>query len=123
MKHKFPELQAHYKLWLSLKNGNGILGDGKWQLLCNIHKLGSISKAAEALGISYRKAWGDLKKVESLLNFHVIERQRGGPAGGSSILTEAGSNIIKAYSKFHSEFDTSFLKAFKKFNDQVRLIS
>jgi molybdate transport system regulatory protein len=115
MKHKLPELKAHYKLWLSLKNGEGILGDGKWLLLRTIEEVGSISKAAIKLDISYRKAWGDLKKVEDLLGIPVIERHRGGQAGGSSVLTEQGVNLIKAYAKFHNDFDSSFKKSFDKF--------
>ena len=115
MKHKLPELKAHYKLWLSLKNGEGILGDGKWLLLRTIEEVGSISKAAVKLEISYRKAWGDLKKVEDLLGIPVIERHRGGQAGGSSVLTEQGVNLIKAYAKFHNDFDSSFKKSFDRF--------
>ena len=105
MKQKLPELKAHYKLWLSLKNGEGILGDGKWLLLRTIEEVGSISKAAIKLDISYRKAWGDLKKVEDLLGIPVIERHRGGQAGGSYVLTEQGVHLIKAYAKFHNYFD------------------
>jgi molybdate transport system regulatory protein len=122
MKHKLPELKAHYKLWLSLKNGEGILGDGKWLLLRTIEEVGSISKAAVKLDISYRKAWGDLKKVEDLLGIPVIERHRGGQAGGSSVLTEQGVNLIKAYAKFHNDFDSSFKKSFDKFIKDISSI-
>ncbi|MFH0866042.1 MAG: LysR family transcriptional regulator [Bacteroidota bacterium] len=122
MKHKLPELKAHYKLWLSLKNGEGILGDGKWRLLKAIEEFGSISKAATQLGISYRKAWGDLKKVEEMLTFPVIDKHRGGFAGGSSVLTEQGIHLIKAYAKFHNDFDSSFRKSFDKFIKEISSI-
>jgi len=122
MKQKLPELKAHYKLWLSLKNGEGILGDGKWLLLRTIEEVGSISKAAIKLEISYRKAWGDLKKVEDLLGIPVIERHRGGQAGGSSVLTEQGVILIKAYAKFHNDFDSSFKKSFNKFIKDISSI-
>jgi molybdate transport repressor ModE-like protein len=122
MKQKLPELKAHYKLWLSLKNGEGILGDGKWRLLKAIEEYGSISQAAINLGISYRKAWGDLKKVEELLGIQVIERLRGGATGGSSVLTEQGINLIKAYAKFHNDFDSLFKKSFDKFMKEISSI-
>jgi molybdate transport system regulatory protein len=122
MKQKLPELKAHYKLWLSLKNGEGILGDGKWLLLRTIEEVGSISKAAVKLEISYRKAWGDLKKVEDLLGIPVIERHRGGQAGGSSVLTDQGIHLIKAYAKFHNDFDSSFKKSFEKFIKEISSI-
>lgn len=119
MKHKLPELQAHYKLWLSLKNGDGILGDGKWRLLKAIEEFGSISKAAIDLGISYRKAWGDLKKVEELLGVAVIEKHRGGQAGGSSVITPQGLSLIKAYTRFHNDFGNAFQRSFEKFLREI----
>jgi molybdate transport system regulatory protein len=119
MKHKLPELKAHYKLWLSLKNGDGILGDGKWRLLKAIEEFGSISKAAVNLGISYRKAWGDLKKAEELLGLSVIEKHRGGQSGGSSAITPQGSNLIKAYTRFHNDFENAFQRSFEKFLHEI----
>jgi molybdate transport system regulatory protein len=119
MNHNIPELKAHYKLWLSLKNDEGILGDGKWRLLKAIEEFGSISKAAINLGISYRKAWGDLKKVEELLGMTVIERHRGGQLGGSSIITDQGMYLIKAYTRFHNEFESFFQKSFSKFQKEI----
>jgi molybdate transport system regulatory protein len=119
MKPKIPELKAHYKLWLSLKNGDGILGDGKWRLLKAIEEHGSISKAAINLGISYRKAWGDLKKAEELLGISVIEKHRGGQSGGNSVITEQGMKLIKAYTHFHNEFDSFFQKSFTKFHNEI----
>ena len=119
--HKLPELQAHYKIWLSLKNGDGILGDGKWQLLSKINELGSISKAAEAIGISYRKAWGNLKKMEVLLNIPIIQKQRGGAKGGGcTVLTENGIKIITIYSKFHNNIELSFNNTFRKFLTELK---
>ncbi|MGD0711805.1 MAG: LysR family transcriptional regulator [Bacteroidales bacterium] len=122
MKQKLPELEAHYKLWLSLKNGDGILGDGKWRLLKAIDEFGSISKAAINLKISYRKAWGDLKKAEELLGIAIIEKHRGGSSGGSSMLTEQGINLIKSYTRFHNEFDSSLKKSFKMFLKEISAI-
>ncbi|HNW98374.1 MAG TPA: LysR family transcriptional regulator [Bacteroidales bacterium] len=119
MKSKIPELEAHYKLWLSLKNGEGILGDGKWHLLRAIEEYGSISKAAINLGISYRKAWGDLKKIEELLGISVIEKHRGGQLGGSSMITKQGLELIKAYTRFHNEFEIFFQKSFIKFHNEI----
>lgn len=119
MKQKLPELKAHYKLWLSLKNGDGILGDGKWRLLKAVEEYGSISKAAVQLGISYRKAWGDLKKAEELLGIPVIEKHRGGQLGGSSVITPQGINLIKAYTRFHNDFENAFQRSFEKFLHEI----
>ena len=117
---KLPEFHAHYKLWLSLKNGDGILGDGKWQLLLAIHKFGSISKAATVLDISYRKAWGDIRKVESMLGINIVEKTRGGAVGGCTILTSKGEMLVKAFSKFHLDFEKLFKGLSKEFELQVK---
>ena len=56
------------KLWISSDEAEGVFGDGKWRLLEAIEKDGSLNAASRSLGISYRKAWGDLKKAESCLD-------------------------------------------------------
>ena len=70
------------KLWLSSSDDEGIFGDGKWRLLRAIERESSLSAAAKALHISYRKAWGDLKKAEECLGIKFIEKHRGGDHGG-----------------------------------------
>ena len=119
MKTKLQELKARYKLWLTLDSGEGVLGDGKWILLQTIDELGSITKAVEKLGISYRKAWGNLRKMEQLLDVPIIQKQRGGASGGSTTLTPQGTILIKAYKKFHNEFEKSFTKSFDKFMKEI----
>ena len=119
MASKLSDLKANYKLWLTLENGEGVLGDGKWLLLKTIEEMGSITKAVEKLGISYRKAWGDLRKMEQMLDVSIIEKQRGGATGGSTKLTPQGIFIIRAYTKFHNEFEQSFRKSFNKFMKEL----
>jgi molybdate transport system regulatory protein len=111
----YEGISLHYKIWLTLKSGEGIMGDGKWLLLKTIDKLGSLKAAADELKISYRKAWGELKKIESFINIPVLERQRGGKDGGNTILTDEGKKIVKAYDKFHKETNVKIEKAFEKF--------
>ena len=118
------KLSAKFKLWVSTENSEGVFGDGKWRLLKAIEDKGSLKKAAEYLNISYRKAWGDLKKAEEGLGVKFIERTRGGQHGGKSILTTEGKNWIKAYSSFRQDIkkkvDKSldiFLKRLSNEND------
>ena len=62
------KLRARFKLWLSTKDVEGVFGDGKWRLLKSIDAEGSLKAASESLRISYRKAWGDLKKAQDALD-------------------------------------------------------
>ncbi len=117
---KKADISIHYKIWMESPDGRGIMGDGKWRLLQAIEKRGSLSAAAVALGISYRKAWGDLKKAETLLGFELIDRHRGGAAGGASNLTEYGKKWLAHYISFHQRMDKAFEKEMKIFLNKLK---
>jgi molybdate transport system regulatory protein len=108
------KLSARFKLWLSSKDVEGIFGDGKWRLLKEIDSGGSLNAASKTLRISYRKAWGDLKKAQETLNVTLVEKRRGGITGGQSALTEQGRKWVKAYARFRSDIETAVEKAYKK---------
>jgi len=106
------------RLWLSLSN-EGVFGRGKWQLLDAIHSQGSLQAAADTLGISYRKAWGDLRKAEKALGISLVERHRGGSAGGDSSLTEDGKRWWREYARFQEEVDIQVAKAFARWTKRM----
>ncbi len=108
-KNSLP-VTIHYKIWFESANGEGIMGDGKWLLLETIDKRGSLSAAALELGISYRKAWGDIKKAELLLGSELLVKQRGGSLGGTSTLTDYARKWLAFYKEFHRKMDDIFLK-------------
>jgi len=107
-------LRARFKLWLSTKDAEGVFGDGKWRLLKSIDTEGSLKAASQSLRISYRKAWGDLKKAQQCLNVTLVEKQRGGIQGGRTALTEQGKKWVNAYTKFRSDIEKAVEKAYKK---------
>ncbi len=118
-KTNYENTAIHYKIWLSTIKGEGIMGDGKWRLLKTIDEKGSLKAASENLGISYRKAWGDIKKAEKLLGFELTEKHRGGKHGGNSILTENGGRLVEAYKELHKKINISIEKAFVEFKDRL----
>ncbi len=95
-----PDLRPNCRLWLYCAEHPGVFGDGKVRLLQEIDRCGCLRQAARHLEVSYRKAWGDVKKAEECLGVQLIERSRGGKAGGQSILTAEGRRWIEAYSAF-----------------------
>ena len=97
------KLRARFKLWLSTKAAEGVFGDGKWRLLKAVAEYGSLQAASEALEISYRKAWGDLKKCQETLGIALVEKERGGNKGGRTELTNKGKQWIQGYSKFRAD--------------------
>jgi len=106
-------LTPKLKLWLSSEDVEGVFGDGKWRLLQAIEREGSLRAATDALGISYRKAWGDLRKAEKALGIRFIERHRGGSEGGESHLTEAGKQWLAAYGRLRSKVEQAVENEFK----------
>ncbi len=112
-------IQFNYKIWLSDKDGNGILGDGKWQILKTIEETGSLTAACKKLGLTYRRTWGDLKKIEQMLGFALLEKSRGGAEGGMSQLSPSGKKLVAAFDEFHKQVDGTINKAFEVFKRQL----
>jgi len=111
----YSNIRLNYKIWLSTDNGESILGDGKWQILKAIEKHGSLMAATEALGLTYRRTWGNLKKIEKILGIPLLEKSRGGASGGSTQLTREGKKLVAAFDKFHTKNDKLLIKAFDEF--------
>jgi len=109
------KLTVRFKLWLNARDAEGVFGDGKWRLLKAIDAEGSLKAASETLHISYRKAWGDLKKAEDSLNIALVERQRGGSIGGQTRLTERGKKWVDAYAKFRSDIEKVVEKSYERY--------
>ena len=120
---KYSNIRINYKLWMSSENGDAIIDDDKWQMLISIQKLGSLKAAADNENISYRKAWGDIRKMEAILGFQLVEKHRGGKSGGVTILTNEGTRLTAAYISFHEEFQRNVdetIRKFKKILKQVQ---
>ena len=108
------KLKARFKLWLSSRDVEGVFGDGKWRLLKAIDEEGSLNAASKSLQISYRKAWGDLKKAQDALGVNLVEKQRGGVLGGRTTLTRQGKQWVEAYTRFRGDIEKAVEKAYLK---------
>ncbi len=111
-------MELKLKMWLVGGDedsiGGGAFGDGRYHLLREIGRQGSLRKAAERLGISYRKAWGDVRSAERHLGFELITRHRGGRGGGTSVLTERAKELLEAYSKTKAGLEKMAQKQYEK---------
>ena len=59
-------MQVKSKIWLE-EDGELVFGEGKYRLLKEISKTGSLNKAAANLNINYRKCWAQVKIIEERL--------------------------------------------------------
>ncbi|MFH1709175.1 MAG: LysR family transcriptional regulator [Planctomycetota bacterium] len=91
------------KLWITNDRREGVFGEGKFRLLHDVELCGSLRQAAAANNISYRKAWGDIRKAEERLNVPLLRRERGGSGGGSSTITPQAAALLEAYGRFRDE--------------------
>ncbi len=107
-----PKPFPKYKLWITKGDVRSVFGDGKYALLDAIRATGSIRKAADAIGISYRKAWGDLRTAEQGMGIRLIEKIRGGRDGGMTRLTDSCVRIMDAYSRFRKAVDRKITSSF-----------
>jgi molybdate transport system regulatory protein len=92
MKAKTPTVRMH--LWLESENGLHF-GLGRALLLAKIQEHGSLRRAAEELGMSYRAAWGKIKKSEEILGVKLITQ--GGSKKEGCQLSEAGQRFMESY--------------------------
>lgn len=90
-------------LRLGLQLGAEIDGDTLCRLLEAIAREGSLNRATQYLGISYRAAWALLNRAEAQLGLALVVRQAGGPAGGGARLTAAGEELLAGYRRLQAE--------------------
>jgi molybdate transport system regulatory protein len=104
-----PKPHAHIRLDFS---GTCSLGPGKIGLLEGIQRHGSLSAAARALGMSYRRAWLLLHNTNGCFQQAVVELSVGGKDGGGTSLTDFGRRLVAGYRAFEAAVDVLAADAF-----------
>jgi molybdate transport system regulatory protein len=100
---------AHIRLDFT---GTCSIGPGKIGLLEGIERSGSLSAAARALGMSYRRAWLLLHDTNEGFHRPVVELSVGGRDGGGTQLTEFGRRLVADYRAFEAAVDALAADAF-----------
>jgi molybdate transport system regulatory protein len=116
---KYYDVFLDYKVWLTHRERGDHLDDHLVSLLSEIKKGGSIRAAADQLGLSYRKAWGDIREAEGFLGFQLLEKVRGGKDGGLSRLTAEGDHLVEAFRQLHEGINQSIHDITKRFFHQL----
>ncbi len=105
-------VQIKGRLWLE-KDGEVVAGNGKVGLLKMIEEQGSIQKAAEKYGMSYRHAWGIVQKMERRSGIKLVQTQVGGKEGGGAQVTLQGKRLLEQYDAFRKGLDQAVASKFK----------
>lgn len=82
-----------------------ILGSDRIALLEKIDESGSISKAAKAVGISYKTAWDTINAISAHSEKPLLVRVTGGKSGGGTSLTNEGKEVIRTYRIIQEEHE------------------
>ena len=88
--------RAQFRLRIS-KDDDIAVGPGKIDLLEAIGETGSITAAARALGMSYRRAWLLVDTMNRCFRAAVVETEAGGTRGGGTRLTPTGERVVRHY--------------------------
>lgn len=118
----YYDIFLNYEIWLETIEKTTVLDGEGFSLLLEIEKTRSLATAARNLGISYRKAWGLLGSIEKHLGFNLVERTRGGAAGGSTDLTTEGRKLLVSYKNLHYETDVAMKSIAKVFFNRINEI-
>ena len=98
---------ARLKLKLQVYCGDEIaMGPGKAALLAAIGDTGSISAAARALGMSYRRAWLLVDVMNRCFEQTLVATRPGGGKAAGAQLTDTGRAVLAAYQTLASRVET-----------------
>ena len=109
-----PRIRAGHRIFLH-ERGEPLFGPGVYELLVLVDETGSLHQAAKTMGMSYSKAWRVTREAEAHLGVELLERQTGGPAGGGSVLTEEGRQLVVRYRSFVDEADAELDRLYRKY--------
>jgi len=90
--------ERHPGLTLRLLSGaRPAMGPGKAELLEHIATSGSISAAARAMDMSYRRAWQLVEAMNRDFSAPLVTTATGGKRGGGAAVTELGQKALEQF--------------------------
>ncbi len=114
-------MEPRSKFWIEA-DGKLALSDYRVRLLRLIDETGSLSEAANAMQLSYRRAWGKLREIEQNLGVKLVETSIGGAGGGGSRLTADGKRLVEQYDRFRKAAEQDLARSFAQtFGAEVRV--
>lgn len=78
-------------------DGKLLIGRDRIKVLEAVAEHGSISKAAKAVGFSYKAAWDAVSAINNLLPSPAFVTKAGGKSGGGAELTLEGKKLIETF--------------------------
>jgi molybdate transport system regulatory protein len=111
-KSKPSPMRLRVSVWLENAEGLVLFGPGRLQILEAIDAHGSLSAAAEALGMSYRGLWARIRHSERRLGFPLVHAHAGRGAASGTSLTSEGRAMIDRFSQLRERVTAAADEAF-----------
>ena len=96
------------------------MGPGKAELVARIGETGSISAAARAMGMSYRRAWQLVVALNHDFREPVISTAIGGTRGGGARVTPFGEQLVRRFRALESKASAAIASDLKRFERQLK---
>ncbi|MBE0492343.1 MAG: winged helix-turn-helix domain-containing protein [Sulfurospirillum sp.] len=93
------------KTWIENNDKDLLFGKGKTEILELIAQEGSIAKAAEKIGMNYKKAWTHIKILQRNLDDVLVQSQKGAGDAGGTTLTPIAQEYIDNYKQLQKEIE------------------
>ena len=104
-------MEPKSKVWVVFDGGTKF-GGGRAELLRLVEAEGSLRRAVERMGMSYRAAWGYVRELEEASGFAFLERAGKGRSSGTRLTKEARA-FLSAFEAFCAQVDTAAGRAFR----------
>jgi molybdate transport repressor ModE-like protein/molybdopterin-binding protein len=90
-----PALDVRARFRVAPVGAKGRIDPPRIDFLRAVDREGSLSKAAKAVGITYRSAWGWARDVNRAWGRPLLDRTTGGKGGGGTVLTPEGRALLR----------------------------
>jgi molybdate transport system regulatory protein len=95
------------------------MGPGKAELIERIAATGSISAAARAMGMSYRRAWQLVEALNKDYRERVVETAAGGARGGGARVTPFGARLVAEFREMEEKASAAIASDLRRFQRYI----
>ena len=96
------------------------MGPGKAELIDRIEQTGSISAAARAMGMSYRRAWQLVEALNESYDEPVVITAVGGRRGGGASVTVFGKRLVTLFRAMEDKASKAIAADLRRFAGLLR---
>ena len=100
--------------------GAPAMGPGKAELIERIAQTGSISAAARAMGMSYRRAWQLVEALNAAYKEPVVVTAIGGQRGGGARVTPHGKRLAALFRAMEDKASAAIASDLRRFSRHLR---